>query len=197
MEAKTAKKSGGAKASPLILFSPAGSYNLFISELRNAFGDAGLPITFEAAFHVRMDPSSIDGSPAVAGGCLVEISDAYLDRLRSQSEPKHGRPAVPFRRILETSPEIVMEPIAETRQRFIDTIKHMGPYGLRYAFLNDGKASERLLNQMRAQAGKEAEVQAEAQIVLAQHAGLNTVDPSLAEVIAREKADRAAAKAGE
>ena len=191
-EAKAKSKSGGAKASPLILFSPAGSFNLFISELRNAFGDAGMPITFEATFHVRLDTSSIDGSPAVAGGCAVEIN-----RLRSRSVPKRGIPAVPFRRIIETEPEIVQEPVDLTRQRFIDTIKLMGPYGVRYAFLDDAKAAERLIQQMRAQAGKETEVQAEAQIVLAQHAGLNTTDPTLADVMAQERAAAAAAKAAE
>lgn len=195
-EAKTS--SGGAKRSPAppVLFGPAGSMNLYICELRTAGGDAGLPITFEATFHIRLNAGSIDGSPAVAGGCVLEVSDAYIDQLRSIAEPKHGRPSLPFRRIVQAAPEVLLEPIEEARERFVSTIKLMGPYGQKYAFLDDTPNADRLITQMRAQAGKEAAVQQEAQVVLAQHAGLNTVDPSLSDVMAAERRAAARSKAG-
>jgi hypothetical protein len=200
-EAKSAKTADGGDlpipSDPLVLFSPAGSLNLFLREMRTAGGAAGFPITFEATFPIRLNPGSIDGSPAAAGGCLLVVDDDFIGRLYSVPDSHMGYPSVPFRRVLQTEPEVVLEPVESARKRFEAMIRAQGNYGVRFAFLSDGPVAERLLASMRAQAAQEAAVQADAHLVLAEHSGLNDPGVPLDVLLKREKAEAARAKAAQ
>jgi len=196
--ATTTATRGASAPRPRILFSSAGSMNLFVRELRSAGGAAGLPITFEATFPLRLNAGPIEAAPNAAGGCVLAITPEFIDSLRSMPNEEKGRPSVGWRRILSTEGlEIELEPVGQAMHRLVKAIEAMGNYGLRFAFLDDKTAAERILGRLRQQATAEAQVQEEALVVLGQQVGIAGDGVPLDQVMAAEKAAAARARAAQ
>lgn len=192
-------KAGGRKAPPQppVLFSDRGSMNIFVREMRSASGQAGLPITFQATFHIRLNPGSIDGSPEAALGCLAVLDEDFVESLQSVANEDRGRPSVPFRRVLrEENGEVILEPVESAQKRLIALIRQQGNYGVKFCFLDDAEHADLLIQRMRLQAKKEFEAQINAQLVLAQQAGIQDPGVPLRAILNAERASVAKAAAG-
>lgn len=192
------RKKDGSGEGPPVLFSPAGSMNLYVREIRTAGGAQGFPITFEADYHIRLNAGSIAGSPPAAGGCYRAFDDAFIDRLHSIGDQKRGKPSIPWRRVIGTdneTGEVEREPMEKARNRLIQAMKEQGNYGVRFAFLHDKEAAEVLLNQMRMQAIKEQNAQNNAMVMSTTHPMMQDPGVPLDKVLAAERAAKAKAAA--
>jgi hypothetical protein len=157
MPENAGKQDGGRKAPSRkfkVLISPMDSSGFFIDEMRATVTREGFKLNQDVSFSVNLKKMSIDGSPAAAGGCGVEIDIPFIKQLRSL-----GQHPVPWMR---QDDEGNWEDEGQAFDRFIKRIKEMGSYGIKYAFLDDEKVATRFLNQLRSQATKEQRVQMEA-----------------------------------
>jgi hypothetical protein len=129
-----------------ILIGIANSFNLLLSGYKTVVTNDGLSAAKEAVFPLNLTSAPIEGLPETAGGCALKITPALTRKIG-------------YRR--HDAKTDTWEDPNDAYDRLIAEIEGRSNYGIRFVFIDDPRAT-RVLDQLRAQARKEAAVTQEA-----------------------------------